>query len=322
VALNTGISWAHHSQNFWAGCDKVSPECAHCYIDRILVKQGRKPWGEIYKTATWDQPLKWNQEAEKARAVERVFTCSISDFFHAKADAWRPHAWRIIKRCDHLVWLILTKRPELIESRLPPDWGEGYPNCWLGVSAGCRKSLNKMDSLRRVPVHPSAVRWISTEPLLEDISGDIDLTGFGWVITGGESGSGKEYLWDANGDWRKEFAVGGRRTMKLEWAANLRDVTKRAGLPFMFKQVTSPRSSHGVNALGRDWHEYPSPHLPYPWKPQPAIDPKHLFTPEQIADLGVENLPALGKVDGGPTDSIRSEFGAPTTERSSTLRLL
>jgi protein gp37 len=58
-------------------------------------------------------------------------------------------------------------------------------------------------------------------------------------------------------DWKR----GGRRTMMLRWAENLRDKTKAAGLPFMFKQVTSARSGVGVNALGRDWHEYPdAPH--------------------------------------------------------------
>jgi len=29
------------------GCDKISKECDHCYIDRILLKQGREPWGQF-----------------------------------------------------------------------------------------------------------------------------------------------------------------------------------------------------------------------------------------------------------------------------------
>lgn len=182
MADNTGISWAHNTQNFWVGCDKIAPECAHCYIHRILIKQGRKPWGEIYRTKTWEVPGRWNRRASNARNVERVFTCSLSDFFHVKADDWRADAWKIIKDTPHLVWLILTKRPELIEKRLPTDWP--YPNVWLGVSVGCRMTLNKMDSLRRIPIHQKAVRWISSEPLLEDISHDINLDGFGWVVTG------------------------------------------------------------------------------------------------------------------------------------------
>jgi hypothetical protein len=29
----------------------------------------------------------------------------------------------------------LTKRPQNIEKMLPPDWGDGYSNVWLGVTA-------------------------------------------------------------------------------------------------------------------------------------------------------------------------------------------
>lgn len=268
------------------GCDKVAPGCAHCYIHRMMTKQGREPWGAIYRTNTLTDPIKWQKKAEEARQVERVFSCSMSDFFHAKADDWRNEAWEIIKRTPNLVYFLLTKRPTRIVQHLPEDWAEGYPNVWLGVTVACKRDLPNMDVLRKVPIHPKAVRGLSCEPLLEDISQELNLDGFGWVAVGGESGSGNEYLWDSNGDWKKELLqTAGRRTMKLEWAARIRDKTKAAGLPFHFKQVTSPCSGVGVNALGRDWHEYPPPPLPYPWKPQFAIEAKHLYTVEQLKNL-------------------------------------
>lgn len=283
---NSGISWTHHSHNFWLGCNKIAPECAHCYIGRDLVKQGREPWGRLYLTKTWNNPWKWEEESMCLKQYVRVFTCSESDFFHTKADPWRADAWALIKHTHHVVWLVLTKRPELIERRLPADWP--YPNVWLGVSVGCRATLNKMDTLRRIPIHAQSVRWISSEPLLEDISQDINLEGFGWVVTGGESGSGDEHEWNPAGNWRDEFTTGGRRTMRLEWARNLRDVTKKVGLPFMFKQVTNPLPGRGVDALGRIWHEYPNPpKVPnlWPWKPQPAIEAKHLLNDNQFAQI-------------------------------------
>src|ERR1041385_5344292 len=122
MAENSNISWCHHTQNFWVGCDKIAPECAKCYIDRVLRRQGREPWGQLYRTKTWDKPLAWERKAAKENKYYRVFTCSLSDFFHVKADAWRPEAWEIIKKTPHLIWLILTKRPELIKKRLPSDW--------------------------------------------------------------------------------------------------------------------------------------------------------------------------------------------------------
>lgn len=67
-----------------------------------------------------------------------------------------------------------------------------------------------------------AVRFLSAEPLLEDIADNINLDGFRWVIAGGESGGGGEYVWDSTADWRDEFDRRGRRIMDLQWALNLR----------------------------------------------------------------------------------------------------
>lgn len=256
---NSNIAWTHNTQNFWLGCDKIAPECAHCYIGRVLQRQGREPWGQLYRTKTWDNPWKWQREAEAKGICLRVFTNSLSDFFHAGADEWRDEAWEIIRHTPNLLWLILTKRPELISSRLPKDWGEGYANVWLGTSVGCNQTLNKMDTLRKVPVHPKAVRFVSCEPLLEDIAERINLDGFGWVIVGGESGSSPEYLWDSAQNWREEFDTPGRRTMKIEWAQRLLEKSRAAGIPYFFKQITSARSGMREDALGRKYQEFPSP---------------------------------------------------------------
>jgi len=256
---NSNIAWTHNTQNFWLGCDKIAPECAHCYIGRVLQRQGREPWGQLYRTKTWSNPAKWQREAEAKGICLRVFTNSLSDFFHAGADEWRDEAWDIIRQTPNLVWLILTKRPELIASRLPKDWGEGYANVWLGTSVGCNKTVNKMDALRKIPVHPKAVRFVSCEPLLEDIAERINLDGFGWVIVGGESGSSPEYLWDSAQNWREEFHTPGRRTMEIEWARRLLEKSRAAGIPYFFKQITSARSGVGEDALGRKYQEFPSP---------------------------------------------------------------
>ena len=313
MAENTGISWAHNTWNPWMGCDKVAPECRHCYIDRQkCFNSGREAFGSVNRTkTTWDNPHKWEIDCAIHNYAKRVFTCSISDFFHAQADAWRDEAWRIIKKSSRLAWLILTKRAALIESRLPADWGQGYPNVWLGVSAGCNARLKQMDVLRRIP---AAVRWVSTEPLLEDISQNINLDGFSWVVTGGESGEGDEYLYNPADNWRvppaQEMVMlpdhledptveysetphityinPGRRTMMLRWAENLRDVTKAAGLPFMFKQVTSACSGQGVNALGRDWHEFPPAPHGLAWAPRNPIPAKNHWTDVQIEKLWTE----------------------------------
>jgi protein gp37 len=259
MARLSHIGWCHGTVNFFLGCDKIAPECAHCYIPRIINRLGIEPWGQLHRTKTWGDPLVWQRKATKEELCYRIFTCSLSDFFHAKADDWRPAAWDVIRSCPNLVWLILTKRPERILRHLPADWPAAYPNVWLGVSSGCRMTLNKMDVLRKVPIHPNAVRFLSAEPLLEDISSEIDLSGFGWVITGGESGGSPEYRWNPNDDWRKEFHTKGRRIMLPEWANNLRLKSQAAKIPFYFKQITAFRPGQGEDALGEMYKEYPVP---------------------------------------------------------------
>ena len=87
------------------------------------------------------------------------------------------------------------------------------PNVWLGVSVESRKYLSRIDHLRQTP---AAVRFLSLEPLLEDL-GQLDLTGIDWVIVGGESGPGA-------------------RPMHPDWVRSIRDQSVAAGVPFFFKQ--------------------------------------------------------------------------------------
>src|SRR5271155_5301198 len=53
-----------------------------------------------------------------------------------------------------------------------------------GTSVGCNMNLHNVNSLRKVPVHPKAVRFLSCEPLLEDIADGLSLDRIGWLIAG------------------------------------------------------------------------------------------------------------------------------------------
>ena len=41
MAEISGIGWTDHTQHFWQGCNKVSAECTHCYIDGLMRLAGR-----------------------------------------------------------------------------------------------------------------------------------------------------------------------------------------------------------------------------------------------------------------------------------------
>lgn len=106
-------------------------------------------------------------------------------------DDVRERLFDLIGDTPNLDWLLLTKRPENMESMLPwtsthaGEYRDRYwPNVWLGTTVEDRDAKARIDVLRSLP---AAVRFLSMEPLIED-PGELDLTGIHWVIVGGESG--------------------------------------------------------------------------------------------------------------------------------------
>jgi protein gp37 len=98
-----------------------------------------------------------------------------------------------------------------------------------------KHGLPRIAHLRQAP---AAVRFLSIEPLLEDL-GSVSLRGIDWVIVGGESG-------------RRA------RPMHAEWARNLRDLCQRERVPFFFKQWGGPRKHETGRVLdGRTWDQSP-----------------------------------------------------------------
>jgi protein gp37 len=251
---NSKISWTEHTFNPWIGCRHVSPECDHCYADRMVTVRMDRDFGKVQRSKTWKHPLKWNREATSTgywttengvrRYVElgrrpRVFCASLTDFFLQDADGWRPEAWELIRECTNLDWLILTKRPKLAASRLPADWRQGWPHVWIGTTCGCVRSEYRLDELRALP---AVVRFVSAEPLLESMA-QMNLTGINWLIVGGESGVSR--------------ADGGPRPMLDKWAIELRDKCAAEGVGFFFKQHSAFRPGQGQELEGREYHEAP-----------------------------------------------------------------
>lgn len=251
------IEWTDSTWNPWRGCDKVSPGCAHCYMFRDQRRYGRDP-DVVVRAAdpTFYAPVKskkWVEERERCVADHGrhlVFTCSWSDVFHPAADDWRPEFWEIIRRTPRSTYQVLTKRPERIAECLPEDWGEGYPNVWLGVTIENRRFVGRADQLREVP---APVRFISAEPLLGPLVCDapggqwrdgyqghqLDLSEIDWLITGGESGAG-------------------HRPFDPAWAADLRGECAAEGVAFFHKQNGGPRpDSNGRLLQGMTYDEMP-----------------------------------------------------------------
>ncbi len=133
MGKSTLIEWTNASWNPWRGCHKVSQGCKHCYMFRDQTKYGHDPNVVVRSKTTFNDPLKWTQHVRNGAQL-KVFTCSWSDWFIKEADPWRDEAWSIIRATPNIIYQILTKRAESIHDCLPEDWGNGWPNVWLGVS--------------------------------------------------------------------------------------------------------------------------------------------------------------------------------------------
>lgn len=213
---NSKIQWTEKTWNPWHGCKKVSDGCKFCYMYRDKTTYGQDPTKVVRSKTTFNAPLKWHDPAF-------VFTCSWSDWFIDEADDWRDDAWKIIKETPHLTYQILTKRPVNIFSRLPKDWGDGYENVWLGVSAENQAMYcERWDILATVPAQ---VRFISFEPLLGFIDANFraEIIKPDWIILGGESGND-------NGHYKYRYC-------NLSWLKRLASEGKCFNIPTFVKQL-------------------------------------------------------------------------------------
>jgi protein gp37 len=220
MAEITGIAWTDSTFNPWWGCLKVGPECSNCYAENLDTRTGGNYWGvgskpRAMSNSNWNNPVKWQKKAAAANREHKVFCGSMCDWCDKNApEGQRDRLWEVIRNTPNLSWQLLTKRAPNIKKYLPEDWKDGYDNVWLGVSCGDRKhGLRRVDVLRDIP---AKVRFLSVEPLLEDL-GKINLEGIHWVIVGGESGPGC-------------------RPMKIEWVRSIKEQCEDAGVAFFYKQ--------------------------------------------------------------------------------------
>lgn len=238
---NSGIEWTEATWNPLAGCSAVSPGCTHCYaatMARRLAAMGQKKYigvaerrgnvdvftGKINLDPLGVQlPLKWKKP-------RRVFVNSMSDLFHESVpDEFIGSVVDTMAIAVRHTFQVLTKRPERMAELLPrladrhtARNGDGWPlsNVWWGTSVEDRPRKDRIDELRDVP---AAIRFLSLEPLLEDL-GELDLRGIHWVIVGGESGPGA-------------------RPFNWMWADSIIKQCKAADVPVFMKQ-------YGSNPIG------------------------------------------------------------------------
>jgi protein gp37 len=238
----SAIEWTDATWNPVRGCTKISPGCARCYAE-TFAERFRGVAGHPYEHG-FDlrlvpeklfEPLRW--------AMPRmIFVNSMSDLFHEDVpESFIVDVARVMTLAHWHTFQVLSKRSqrmlELLEG--PLRFAAEVSNIWWGVSVENRRyGLPRIEHLQAAP---AAVRFLSIEPLLEDL-GLMNLNGISWVIVGGESGPGA-------------------RPLKEEWALGIRDQCQAAGVPFFFKQWGGVRKNeNGRKLAGRTYDEIPQRH--------------------------------------------------------------
>ena len=219
------IEWTNSTFNPWVGCTKVQRRrgalsaCDFCYAEKWAKRSGQVEWGNRPRRRTtetyWHNPVTWNDQAPsfqiKNERRQRVFCASLADVFDNQVDPdWRSDLFNLIRACDQLDWQLLTKRPQNIWKMLPPDWGNGYPNVWLGTTA------EDADAYRQRVPHllnsPAAIHFVSYEPAIGPL-GQLDIDGSypDWLIIGGESGVRSDLIRLTDPRWARDAIAECRR---------------------------------------------------------------------------------------------------------------
>lgn len=243
MTTTSRIEWTEQTWNPTVGCTKISAGCKNCYAEnmaRRLQAMGTPGYENGFALTLLPQRLNDPYGRKKPTVY---FVNSMSDLFHESVpDRYIEKVFEVIQKTPHHTYQVLTKRAahmaRFFKTRPVPV------NAWLGVSVENKKhGVPRIDHLRQVD---AAVRFLSVEPLLEDV-GQLNLAGIHWVIVGGESGPKA-------------------RPMKSEWAESVRWQCEAQAVAFFFKQWGNwgadgkrrAKSQNGRVLNGRTWDEMPT----------------------------------------------------------------
>ena len=240
MSNHSKIEWTDATWNPLRGCTKISPGCKHCYAEAFAERFRGVP-GHPYEQGfdlrlipeKLSEPFYWP-------GPRTVFVNSMSDLFQPEVpDEYVEAVARVMVEANWHTYQVLTKRADRLQKLLSTRlrFAAGLRHIWWGVSVEDKKY--GLPRIAHLQATPAAVRFLSVEPLLEDL-GQFDITGISWVIVGGESGRGA-------------------RPMKPEWVENVYSACRKQRVIFFFKQWGGVQKSKAGRTLhGRTYDDMPA----------------------------------------------------------------
>jgi protein gp37 len=182
---NTMVDWAKWTWNPVTGC---LHDCEYCYARVMAQTLYPEKFTPTFRPDRLKAPhfTKVPRKAEDMSLpkIERigwrnVFVCSMADLF----GKWVPQEWidavlDEVRAAPQWNFLFLTKFPQRLASI---DWPD---NAWVGTTVDRQYRVSIAEKAFRQVKAP--VKWLSCEPLLEDLT-FTSLEMFDWVVFGGQS---------------------------------------------------------------------------------------------------------------------------------------
>jgi protein gp37 len=210
-------------------------------VNYAVVVRGSGP------TARWNGQVRLVESALDAprrwRRPRRIFVNSMSDLFHPAVPAdWIGRILAVVRDCPGHRFLVLTKRPGRIAEMLrAAGYADPPANLWLGASVSTAEDWHEAWP-HLAALDGVAVRFVSAEPMIEDVFAD-DVPGdaawgLEWIILGGESGPGA-------------------RLCRVAWLRRALAEFAGWGVSVFVKQLGAS-SDHPVTGAGEDMSQWPA----------------------------------------------------------------
>lgn len=184
------IEWAKQSVNPITGCNGPDGKrCEYCYAERIA-RRFKNVHG--YPSPDPFVPSYHPHRLEKISKRKKptiYFFGSMCDWLDdAVKPAWRKECLQVMADNPRHTFITLTKQYKNLW-KIAYDSPEPHraipPNVWVGITVTDRSQVWGIEELKKV--RSPIVRFISFEPLKEDIANIVDLDGIDWIIIGAQS---------------------------------------------------------------------------------------------------------------------------------------
>lgn len=266
----TNIEWCDSTVNPTTGCQGCelwAGQVRTCYAGQMHEKRLARAHPDLYAEEFTEVRLAPGRMAEAARwrdlrGTQRpgkpwldglprtIFVGDMGDVFSADVpfDYLRDEVFAAIESPAgrRHIWMLLTKQPHRMRV-VAESLGRWPENAWAGVSVTSQANVSRIEHLLAVP---APVRFVSAEPLVGPVDFRVKCPPecrpylrddrIGWVIVGGESGTGA-------------------RPCKPEWIRDIVELCRDSEVPCFVKQLGS-RVQDGLSTMRG--HDHPTePHF-------------------------------------------------------------